>query len=355
MRALGFAPLAVLLCAVVLTVYFSLPAPEPIVPLLTTEQARALYGPYSSKGQELLNRANEILAGIQKKCSEQGLEYLGPTQLLPTSTEFSSHSYRRGEGIRTVVQFSTAEVEIKIGANDRSLISYANTALEKRIENGPYFDPPYKPKLSQQTATDLAVDFLFVGPNGNNIQFALPQAKYEPNGEMETKTGWKTQQGYWWVRWLRKDNEGHMFAGDSSLVTFAEGYGPSFITNSLDTLYHKDPAATISQEVAEKAAKQFLAANVSWAGAPFATTNLEVGALQVCRASRHVRNYESGVEDEGRLAWAQAFGCQFARLARRLGFRLCRYRCAHRESDLVQHGKWHRRAGKMSCTRRRPL
>jgi hypothetical protein len=119
----------------------------------------------------------------------------------------------------------------------------------------------------------------------------------------------KTTQGEWWVRWQRTDEEGHLFAGDLATVVIAEGFGPSFLSNRLDTPYHTDTAPIISRESAEKAARRAVA-DVRWSGWPFATVNLEQSTLEICRPSKDLRNYLAGWEDEGRLAWAQTFGCE---------------------------------------------
>ena len=312
MRALVFAPLTLLFCAVGLTVYYlspplgtSVPPPPP----MTGAEAKALYGPETPAGRELIDRANEVLAAIQGKCSEHRLQYVGPPRLLPASVGFSSYSYMREGEIRTVVTFTTDDVKFEIVANNGTLISYSNTALEKRLDDGPYFEPPDQPKLGTQEAMELAADFLNVCPRDNDVRLSPPRAGFKHTGEMPTKTGMKTKQGNWWVRWQRTDEEGHFFADDLATAVIAEGFGPSFLVSRLDTPYHTDTAPIISRESAEKAARRAVA-DVSWNGWPFVAVNLEQSTLDICRPSKDLRNYQAGWEDEGRLVWSQTFGCQ---------------------------------------------
>jgi len=310
MRALIFAPLSLLICAVGLTVYYLSPAPKiTIRPPLSAAEAKALYGPETAKGRELVNRANDFLTAIRGKCSELQLQYVGPIQLDPASIGFSSYSYMREGETRTVVTFTTDDVEFKISANKGTLISYANTALEKRLENGPYFEPPDKPKLNEQEAMKLATDFLSVCPRDNDVRLSPPRASFDHTGETPTKTGMKTKQGEWWVRWHRTDEEGHLFTDDSATAVIAEGFGPSFLVSRFDMSYHKDTGPIISQDSAEKAARNVVA-NIQWSGKPFATVNLEQSTLGICRPSQDLRNYQAGLEEEGRLAWLQTFGCK---------------------------------------------
>jgi hypothetical protein len=179
-----------------------------------------------------------------------------------------------------VVDFTTDDVKFEIVANNGRLISYVNTALEKRLENGPYFEPPDQPKLSEQDALELATDFLNVCPRDPDVRLAPPTAGFGHTGEMPTKTGMKTQQGKWGVRWQRTDEEGHLFLSDLVTVVSAEGFGPSFLIIRLDTPYHKDTSPIILQESAEKAARRSLA-EVRWGGGSFVTVNLEQSALDL--------------------------------------------------------------------------
>jgi hypothetical protein len=281
----------------------------PVRPPITDAEAKALYGPKTEKGRDLVDRANEFLAAIRGKCSEHQLQYVGPTRLDSASVGFGSYSYVMEGEIRTIVRFSTDDVEIKIVANTRTPISYTNTALEKRLDDGPYFEPQDQPKLSKQQASELAADFLNICPRDIDVRLTVPGADFEHSGEMPTKTGMKTTQGAWWVRWQRTDEEGHLFAGDQATAVIAEGYGPTFLVVRLDTPYHKDPTPIITREYAEKSARRAVG-DVRWSGWPFATVNLEQSILEISRPSKDVRNYLAGWEDEGRLAWAQKFGCE---------------------------------------------
>jgi hypothetical protein len=207
------------------------------------------------------------------------------------------------------VTFTTDDVEFRIIANNGTLISYTNTALEKRLDNGPYFEPPDQPKLGAQEAMELATDFLNVFPHDNDARLTPPRGGFYHLGYMPTKTGMKTTQGEWRVQWQRTDEEGHLFADDYVTAGIAEGFGPSFLSASLDTPYHKDTAPIISRESAEKAAQRYLA-EVRWGWWSFATVNLEQSTLEIGRPSKDLRDYRAGLEDEGRLAWSQTFGCQ---------------------------------------------
>jgi len=208
------------------------------------------------------------------------------------------------------VTFTTDDVKFEFIANNGTLISYENTALEKRLENGPYFEPPDQPKLGTQEAMELATDFLNVCPRDNDARLTPPKAVFWHLGYMPTKTGMKTTQGEWRVQWTRTDEEGYLFEGDHATAVMAEGFGPSFLSTRLDTPYHTDTAPIISLESAEKAARRAVA-DVRWSGWPFATVNLEQSTLEICRPSKDLRNYLlAGLEDEGRLAWSQTFGCQ---------------------------------------------
>jgi hypothetical protein len=207
------------------------------------------------------------------------------------------------------VTFTTDDVEFRIIANNGTLISYTNFALDKRLENGPYFEPPDQPKLGAPEAMELATDFLNVFPHNNDVRLTPPRGGFKHLGGMPTKTGMKTKQGEWWVQWQRTDEEGYLFTGDHVTAVIAEGFGPSFLGASLDTPYHKDTAPIISRESAEKAARHALA-DVRWSGWPFATVNLEQSTLDICQPSKDLRDYRAGLEDEGRLAWSQTFGCQ---------------------------------------------
>jgi hypothetical protein len=207
------------------------------------------------------------------------------------------------------VAFTTDDVKFGFIANNGTLIYYENTALEKRLENGPYFEPPDQPKLSAEDMMELASDFLNFCPRDNDFRLSPPRAIFMHLGETPTKTGMKTTQGEWLVHWQRTDEEGHLFADDLATAAIAEGFGPSFLGIRLDTTYHKDTAPIISKESAEKAARRAVADD-RWSGWPFATVNLEESTLEICRPSKDLRNYQAGWEDEGRLAWSQTFGCQ---------------------------------------------
>jgi len=310
MRALVFAPLIVLFCAVGLTAYFFSPHSGLLAPPISDADAKALYGPNTPKGQKLIERANEILTAIQGTCAELHLKYVGPTQLSPALVRFSSYSYRREGGVRTVVRFTTDDVEIEILANNRSLVRYFNKAVESCIENGPYFEPPDQPKLSKQEAIAVVTRFLNLTPPNGDVRLESPSAKFDHDGYMPTKTGEKTTQGWWQVQWNRFDEEGHPFAGDYAFAWFAEGYGPWAYSSHLDTPYHKDFAPIISQDDAERVAHGALA-GAWWDWHHFAAIHLEKSELCICRPRKDV--YDSDIGAEGRLAWSQRFGCELPR------------------------------------------
>jgi hypothetical protein len=310
MRALVFAPLTVLFCAIGLTTYLSQPysGPEmPLAPSISSAEAKALYGPDTPKGQKLLDRANEILAAMQRFCAEFHLKYVGPTRLSGGSVSFSSYSYARESGVRTIVTFTTDDVTLSIMANNGRLVSYINTAVERCIEYGPHFAPPDQPKLSTREAIEVATRFLNLTPPNRDIRLALPSAKFDHDGYMPTKTGRKTTQGRWYIQWDRLDEENHLFAGEYVTAWFTEGYGPWAFSSHLDTPYHEDPSPIISQYAAEKAARGGLE-GVRWAGLGFAAIHLEQSVLCISRLLQGP--YDSGEGEQGCLAWSQTFGCE---------------------------------------------
>ena len=228
----------------------------------------------NEQAKVLIAKADEFLGKLKGVCAEQGLEFVGSANFVPTSGRIQQEE--GDEAVGPTMQLSSDEYTFAFWMKDNRLSMFFKADLVIRLygKGSQRLDQPDTPKLTELEAKQRAKSVLGLIEMPEGIKLGVAKAKFQP----QTDGSSNNQVGWWHVAWARTDAEGHPFTCDYGVrMDMPEGYGPTMVGVGLQIPYTKEEGDVLSQDAALPAAR----AEIDKSRAGFVTTSIpnEVGIV----------------------------------------------------------------------------
>jgi hypothetical protein len=200
----------------------------------------------------LCAKAGQMLVKMKQVCEDQHLQFVGPTEFVPTEGRIYEFGWEEDVGPR--IELNSADSSFQFWQKTNQIAFFYNKKLEPLLDgkDAPHFDKPDVPKQSIQQTIQIAAAFLSILDVPSDIKLGNPHAQFHPQMDLP-----KYLLGEWSIRWLRLDGKEHPFSCDVGVsITISEGYGPSALGAGLNVPYQEQQGVPISVAAAIDIAKK---------------------------------------------------------------------------------------------------
>jgi hypothetical protein len=203
----------------------------------------------------LCAKASQMLVKMKQVCEDQHLQFVGPTEFVPTEGRIYEFGWEDDVGPR--IELNSADSQFQFWQKTNQIALFSNRTLGPLLygKDAPHFDKPDTPKLSEKQAMQIATAFLSVLDVPSGIKLGNPHAEFSPQMDLPNYL-----LGQWDIRWPRFDNKNHIISSDAGVsMTISEGYGPEVLAAGLNVPYTEQSGEPMSQSDAIAKARSVIA------------------------------------------------------------------------------------------------